>query len=89
MTYMKQLPKSDSFQTLARLAGPYPVSAKVLCFYAWLYGLNHNLIDFLHLFHPDDEFESRIDFVNRCEELELFIAEERNMPKEKLLSPQD
>jgi hypothetical protein len=47
------------------------------------------MTDFLDLFPADEVFESKVDFMTRCEELEMFINQEREMPKEVLRSPQD
>lgn len=48
-----------------------------------------SMVKFLEQFPADEIFDSRSDFENRCEELELFIKEERDMPKERLKSPQE
>lgn len=33
------------------------------------------VINFMRIFHPTDQFESAIDFMNRCEAAELFLHE--------------
>jgi len=87
--YTKQLPNMKTIQQVAKLAGPFPTSARMIVFYAKHFGLDHDVTDFLHQFHPDEMFQSRADFITRCDELELMIQEEREMPKEVLRSPQD
>jgi hypothetical protein len=47
------------------------------------------MIDFLDRFPADESFESKVDFMTRCEELEMFINQAQEMPKEMLRSPQD
>ena len=89
MTYIKQLPRLDNLRRLAQLAGPFPITARMIIFYAQNHGLDDNLIDLLCLFHPAEVFQSRADFITRCNELELIIKEWREMPKEVLRSPQD
>ena len=48
---------------------------------------DHTVTDFMRMFDPDDRFENGIDFINRCEDVELCIRERSNAPKEQLRSP--
>jgi len=52
-------------------------------------GCNRPTILFLQLFGLQDVFENGIDFLNRCEEVKLFLREERNAPYELLRSSED
>jgi hypothetical protein len=88
MKYTNQLPSPNKFRWLARLVGPFPASAKRINGYARHFGFDKDVISFLHQFHPDEIFESRADFLNRCEDLAFMIAQERSMPDEILRSPQ-
>jgi hypothetical protein len=65
------------------------MTAGTIILYARQLGINHNVVDFLHRFHTDEIFQSRADFITRCDELELLIREKRDMPHEILRSPQD
>ena len=52
------------------------------------WGFTQTMLDFLYLFPENEVFKSRVDFMTRCEELELLLGQERALPKERL-SPQD
>ncbi len=86
--YKEQLPSMESFSHLVRLVGPFPASARRIAHYAKHFGFGNDTTHFLHLFHPIEIFESRADFINRCNELALIISEEARMPKEVLRSLQ-
>lgn len=47
------------------------------------------VLSFLCLFDAGDKFESRLDFMNRCEEVKLLIREKRAAPKEFEYNRQD
>ena len=89
MIYAKPLPRIDNIVRLAKITGPYPVKARSLLETARLRDFHKSTLDFLRLFPSDEAFESRADFLTRCDELELMIREERKMPSEALRSPQD
>lgn len=76
---------------LVRLAkrGKFPVQRQELEGVARRNGYTTGMIEFLRLFPSDEVFKNRVDFLTRCEELELFMGEERDMPKEVTRSPQD
>lgn len=86
--YTKTLPRMDKLVWLARLARPFPTNAGHILKLARGWNFNKSTIDFVKLFPEDEEFKTMRDFVNRSEELELLIREERKMPAEKLRSPQ-
>lgn len=89
MTYTKPLPRIDNILWLAKLARPFPATARQIKNIAKLWGFSSSTTDFLELFPEDEEFDSRDDFLNRCDDLEVLIHEERQMPEEFLRSPQD
>ena len=86
--YAYDLPDMDKITRLAKLVNPFPATARRIAKFAKHYGFSRDVLDFLHYFHPREKFESRADFVTRCDEMELFIREEREMPIELLRSPQ-
>lgn len=89
MNYTQPLPKLENFSWLARMVGPFPMPAGVIRRAAESLKLNKSVSNFLKLFPEDEEFESRADFLTRCEDLELIIREERNMQSEPLILSQE
>lgn len=89
MIYFKPLPHIDNVRWLAKLAGPYPATRQEIMEAAQDWNFSDNTVEFLKLFPADEQFKSQYDFLTRCEELELLIREEREMPAETLRSPQD
>ncbi len=87
--YTAKLPGMDRLGRLVRLAGPFPATARRIAFYAKHFGFGRDVITFLHLFRPGEIFASRADFINRSNDLAIFISQAREMPKEILSSPQD
>lgn len=87
--YTQPPPSMEKISRLVRLVGPFPASARRIAHYAKHFGFGRLITEFLHLFHPGEIFESRADFINRCNELALIISEEGKMPKEVLRSLQD
>ena len=88
MTYEKQLPPIRQLLSLAQQT-LFPATRAEIERLAKSVGSPETVIDLLKLFSADETFNSRTDFMTRCEELELFIGQERAMPKEILRSPQD
>ena len=88
MVFTQTLPMMSTLRHLAEMDGPFPIKNRHVILAAERFWFKENVIDFLKLFPPDEVFRSRKDFLNRCEELELMIREERGMPKEVLRSPQ-
>lgn len=89
MIYSKPLPRMDSLELLANKLGRFPMTRREVSKTAKNRGFRRSVLDFIKLFPEDETFETRLDFITRCEELELFIREERNLPDERLRSPQD
>lgn len=89
MMYDKQLPRVRELLHLSKVAKPFPASRKTISNIALRWGMSDAVIDFLKLFPPDLVFNSRAEFITRCEELELFIDQERKMPGDRLKSPQN
>ncbi len=82
------LPPVRFFVSLAQDT-KFPTTTKTLIASAIKWGFPQSVRDFLEQFPNDETFSSRIDFETRCEELELFIRQEKTMPKEVLRSSQD
>lgn len=89
MTYGKSLPRIDNILWLKALSRPFPATTADILEKARLWHFSTNTIDFLKLFPENEIFESEEEFLTRCEELEMMIREERAMPIEGMLSPQD
>ena len=88
MTYKRQLPQAHYLLRLAKSV-EFPESRDDLIRAAEKGGYPESMKRFLKLFAAYDTFEGCADFVNRCEELELLIRQEREAPKEYLHSQQD
>lgn len=86
MSYTQQLPKISELRRLVKLVGTFPASAQQIVNVAEQSGCGQNTIDFLCDFHSDEIFESSLDFITRCEEMELLIEQKRQSPKEVLHS---
>ena len=84
MNYTQELPNLDNLNWIAGMAGSFPVSAGAVRRLAETWKLNKSVVDFLKLFPEDEEFDNREDFITRCEDLELIIKEERDMPYESV-----
>ena len=89
MAYAKPMPHIDNILWLARLSMPFPTSAGDIAAVARSWRFSSNTLEFLDLFPSDEIFNSREDFLIRCEELELLLREKADMPPEPALSPQD
>jgi hypothetical protein len=74
---------------LAKLVGTNPARAQTFINRAISMNFKQNIVDFLKRFPPDEIFETRSDFVIRCEELKLLIEEERKAPQDIVRNPQD
>lgn len=88
MAYLKSLPRMSKLVWLAKLARPFPATAGDILKTARKWSFSHSTTGFLQLFPKEEEFKNMDDFLTRCEELELFIREERQMPAERLRSSQ-
>lgn len=89
MIYNKPLPRIDNILWLATLARPYPAATSDIIETATIWQFSPRTIDFLRLFPANEVFETQEDFQSRCEQLEMLMSDERTMPFESVLSPQD
>ena len=89
MTYNKLLSRIDNIHWLIVLARPFPVTAGEISSLAESWKFGSSTINFLNRFPADEIFENEVDFLNRTEELETIISEERKMPIEFLHNPLD
>lgn len=87
--YAKPFPTTKDLVWLSKLADEFPVTRRELVRVARDWGFSRRTLDFLRLFPENEVFESRADFVNRCEDLELLIKQEYEAPEEHLRSPQE
>ena len=85
MAYAKQLPHLRDLLELSHRVS-FPADRRLIESRAE--GLD-DVADFLEQFPPGEVFSSRVDFMTRCEELEMLINQERSTPEETLRSPQD
>lgn len=88
MTYKRQLPQVHYLLKLAKSVS-FPASRDDIIRVAESSGYPESMTNFLQLFAEYDVFEGCADFMNRCEELELLIRQEREAPREYLHSQQD
>lgn len=88
MTYSKRLPPVRNLLTVAK-STHFPAFRQEVKNNAASLGFGGVLTNFLDLFPDYEVFESKVDFMTRCEELEMFINQERRAPKETLHSQQD
>lgn len=88
MPYIRKLPATRHLLKLARNIG-FPVTAGYAAKLSHDLQLPQDLTDFLLTFPKDEIFQSRIDFMTRCEELEILIQQQITSPHERLKSSQD
>ena len=88
MRYGRTFPSEQQLIRLVRIV-PFPATREEMVAAAIRGGFGPSLVLFLRLFDPDDKFENAVDFINRCEEVKLFLQEEAHTPKELLRSPQE
>lgn len=72
-TLAKSFPHIDDMPWLIRVSAPFPVPAASILDRAKLWGFSKSTRDFLRLFPEDEIFQSRADFMEHCEELELLL----------------
>lgn len=89
MIYDRHIPRINNVRWLARLAMPFPATAGEIAAVAAAWRFDSSTLDFLARFPQDEAFETKDDFLTRCEELELLLSEEVAAPPEPALSPQD
>lgn len=88
MPYTKKLPATHHLLKLTRNIG-FPATAGYAAKLSQDLGLPRELTDFLRSFPRDEIFQSRVDFMTRCEELEILFQQEIDGPPDKLTGPQD
>ena len=81
MPYTKKLPATRHLLKLARNVG-FPTTAEYAVKLAKDLHLPLELINFLKTYPPDEIFQNRVDFMTRCEELEILIKQELDIPNE-------
>lgn len=74
-----QFPSERCLMSLAR-AAQFPATSSDMIAFAEHRGCSHPTVLFLRLFGLRDTFENGIDFLNRCEEVKLFLCQERSVP---------
>jgi len=84
-----KLPHSKDIFRLAKFITSYPVLSRNVVQVARKLGCKENVIEFLKLFPGDNEFQSRTDFITRCEDLKIVMKQKEELPEERLFSPQD
>lgn len=89
MIYSKSLPRLEDIDRLSSLVRVYPAARRDVLNVAMIEGFNTKVIELLKEFPADEIFESREDLNTRCAEVELFITEEEDAPKEYLRSSID
>ena len=88
MRYKQHLPPVRFLLSLAKNTR-FPASREEIARNAYDWGFTNTTINFLNLFPSIKVFKSRVNFMTRCEELEMLINEQRRAPREILHSPQD
>ena len=83
-----QFPSKHCLLSLARTA-QFPSTSTDMIAFAERQGCDRPTILFLQLFGLNDVFENGIDFLNRCEEVKLFLREEDTAPYERVQSSED
>lgn len=85
--YTRTIPSQHEINRLSQLVKRYPVSRRDIVKVARMWNFKPEVISFLRQFAPDITFQTRLDLVSRYDELALLIRQERESPKEFLLSP--
>ena len=86
MSYTQQLPNISELEQLAKLFGIFPASAQQFIDTAKQYGYSKEILIFLRFFRPNESFKDSLDFITRCEEMELLIKQKWDSPNEALRS---
>lgn len=91
MAYLLRLPRQAEIRRLAQYITSFPATTEYIIQRAKQLDLSTDLQYFLRQFYQGNRpevFDSRADFFTRATELAMLIKEEREQPKETLLSPQ-
>ena len=86
MIYTRPLPSMRSLKQLASSDGPFPTKSYHMVVSAEQSGFGADMLAFLNLFPHDEAFLSREDFLQKCQELEIAIYSERELPVKELHS---
>ncbi len=89
MNYTNRLPSEKDIIWLSKLATSYPVTRREILRIARMWNFKPEVISFLRLFSPDQQFDTRTDFVTRTEHLAMLIRQEWEAPHETAQSTQD
>ena len=84
MSYAHQLPNINELEQLAKLVGLFPANAQKFIDTAKQYGFSKEILIFLRFFRPSETFNHSLDFITRCEEMELLIKQKWDSHKEAL-----
>lgn len=88
MKYSKPLPPVRYLTSLA-YDTRFPASCEDIVQVACSWGFPDTVIDFLNLFEADEIFKNREEFITRCKQVEMLIAQKRTMPEEIIRNPQN
>ena len=88
MEYGRSIPPRQQLIRLTRLV-PFPATREEMIATAKRGGFGASLILFLRIFDLDDSFENASDFIQRCEEVMLFLHEDAYNLKEFQHLPQE
>jgi hypothetical protein len=86
MEHNKDLPAVHDLLNLANSVR-FPASRDDIAESAKRTGLPDAMVEFLDLFDAELIFDSKVDFMTRCEELEMFLEQEAEAPKEITRGP--
>lgn len=87
MSYAQQLPSISQLGRLAKLVKVFPTTAQEFTDIAAKHSdFGKDTLVFLRLFRPDEIFKDSLDFITRCEEMELLINQKYDSPHEVLHS---
>ena len=87
MKHMQTYPVKRQLKELAYNI-PFPMSCGEMVTVARYMDCSPAMIRLLQQFGQDDVFENGVDFISRCEGVQLFTEEVRKAPREQLHSPQ-
>ena len=92
MLYTQEMPTIEKIAKLAADIRSYPVTAKQVLLLASGLGYSLETINFIKQFPGDAVFESRVDFLTRCEDLRILLNEElrlKDFPQEDYFAQED
>lgn len=89
MPHAQDLPNISELEQLATLVSIFPANAQKFVDTAKQYGFSKEILGFLRLFRPNEIFKDGLEFIARCEEMEILIKQKRESPREALRSSED